>query len=191
MKKHLIILLVAILVCFSGCARISEASVFYDGKATVDGVDFVINKLAKNSYASEYTYVKEGTRDIVIPDEYSGYPVTKLGGFYGRGVMDPFCITVARDASVIEALAGETIEEAEIIEINFNLYIGKNVKEICGVIDLYSMDFNEQGEKIAYHPTVYVICDEENEHFYSENGKLYNNDGALVEGFAYSEFPAE
>jgi hypothetical protein len=38
---------------------------------------------------------------------------------------------------------------------------------------------------------VYVICDEENENFYSENGKLYQKDGTLVEGFTYSEKMAE
>ena len=188
MKKLGILILVAMLILSSGCAKVFDTSIFYDTRDTVDGFSIVINEKAKCCYVAGYAFTEESVRDIIIPETRLGYPVTQLGGFFGRGVPDPFCITFVNNQSMVE---GGTPENAEIIEVNFNLHIGKNISEINEIADLYTISVNDQGEKIAYHPTVYVICDEENEHFYSENGKLYQKDGTLVEGFAYSEKMAE
>lgn len=188
MKKRIALILIFVLLCFLGCAKVFDASIFYDTRDTADGFSIVINEKAKCCYAAGYVLTEESARNIVIPEMHSGYPVTQLGGYYGRGVADPFYIALAENQSVVE---GGMLENAEIIEVRFNLYISKNISEINGIADLYTLDVNEEGEKIAYHPTVYVICDEENEHFYSENGKLYTKDGTLTEGFAYSENMAE
>ena len=194
MKKCITIILVFMLLCFSGCVKLDEVSLFYDSIEWADGLNFAINNKAKCCFAGYYEYNGKNGRDIVIPDEYSGYPVTRLGGYYGRGLPIPFYVILSDEFCNFE---GECIEgpipaeDAEIIEIVFNLKIGKNLDEIVYVEDLYSMGTNKEGKKIAYHPTVYITCSEENEHFYSEKGKLYTKDGTLVDEFAYSEFPAE
>ena len=199
MKKYITLILVFVLLCFSGCAKVFDASIFYDTVENADGFSFVINEKVKSCFVSHYEYEGDNQRNIVIPNEYKGYSVTKLGGYHGRGVNSPFIISVSDEYCNTENPYNCRIEEAlymlkdaEIIEINFNLYIGANIEKVnSSMTDLCFVGVNEKGEKIAYHPTVYVICDEENEHFYSENGKLYKKDGTLVVGFAYSENMAQ
>lgn len=199
MKKLGILILVAMLILSSGCAKVFDTSIFYDKHDIVDGLEIATNDKAKCCFAGAYTY-DGGNFDVVIPDEHNGYPITKLGGYFGRGVPTPFCINFndayrnfAEDEVRIVYPSKEMISDmnAQIVEINFNLYLGKNIEEIVFVTDGYYLGENNDGVLEAYHANVYVICDEENENFYSENGKLYQKDGTLIEGFAYSEKMAE
>ena len=77
--------------------------------------------------------------------------------------------------------------------ILFDVHIGKNLSEI------YSMQLggiiaaeHTDGKETRYDFYILlcnVTCDEENETFYSKNGKLYYRDGdALVEDICYSDF---
>ncbi len=143
----------------------------------------------------------ESNTDIVIPDEYDSHTIKKLGGCYGRGAPAPFYIDDISwmnlhddgEADGDGAMAVEydmfdefSDEWSEIVYHDFKLYLGKSIDGIfatpCAVV--YTVD----GVKTAYCPRVTVYCDEENDTFYSENGRLYyRENGALVESFIYAE----
>ena len=126
MKKYITLILVFVLLCFSGCAKVFDASIFYDTRDTVDGFSIVINEKVKCCYVAGYAFTEESVRDIIIPETRLGYPVTQLGGFFGRGVPDPFCITFVNNQSMVE---GGTPENAEII---FGLYLRASSRLLNG-----------------------------------------------------------
>lgn len=92
MKKHKIlsVLLFLALICvvFSGCG------------ASQEGLKFEID----NSQASVVSYKDKTTvSEIVIPDEYEGYPVTKVGEF---GVMNAETLTKITIGKNVEEIGG-------------------------------------------------------------------------------------
>ena len=140
--------------------------------------------------------------DVVIPDEYGSLKVRKLGGYYGKGLPAPFwiddtswmglhddnedihdlgCLAVSYD--MFDEYADEC---SEIVYHDFHLHIGKNIDEIYSDVCATLCTIN--GLKTAYCPRVTVTCDEENETFYAENGRLYVREtGELVPGFIYAK----
>lgn len=199
--KYVSILLIIALLCFSGCFFPEETALFYKSSEIVNGFWIAINQTAGCCFVSDYEYNGEDNRNLIIPDECSGYPITRLGGYYGRGLPCPFGISLSDEFRSLSehseyyqmchsknSLLDSSFTEADIIELNFNLHIGKNIETIVYVdMDSYYVCANEDGELSVYHPTVYITCSAENKHFYSENGKLYTKDGVLVEEFAYSK----
>ena len=72
------------------------------------------------------------------------------------------------------------------VEIEFTIYIGKNISHIEYVEDEYYL-VKEDGKGTYYHPVVYIECSDENGHFYSKDGKLYDRStDELIDCFAYS-----
>ena len=201
MKKAMILILsVAVLLCLSGCA-LADASVCYSAPVEVDGFGVSVNEMANCCFVGAYTCEEYAeNREITVPDAYDGRPVTKLGGYYGRGVSAPFCISLE---SCMNAPAGDKyasvfygdIREFQISDVYtvenlvFILHIGKNIKEIDNVeTDAYYPHVNADGSITFYHPVVRVKCAEENKYFYSEDGKLYNRKtNEPVAAFAYAE----
>ena len=59
--------------------------------------------------------------------------------------------------------------EGEAIEIEFEINLTKNIKEIKK-IDLFNYFIKDD---VIYHLTYYFNCPEDNEVFYSKDGKLY------------------
>ena len=52
----------------------------------------------------------------------------------------------------------------------------------------YYPHINEDNSITFYHPTVYINCSEDNKHFYSKDGKLYNKKtDELISNFSYSK----
>lgn len=189
--KRLIAFIFAILVLFSfcGCELLEDLSLLYVGSVYVDNLHICINETADCCFAgsytcNEYTYGME----ITIPDEYEGKPIKHIGGYYGRGVPTPFYFDISSAST--NDMVYSTVDEAqyEVMDLPYVLNIGKNVDTIVYVVNRYYPNIEEDGSVVFYHPVVSINCSEENKHFYSENGKLYNRKTQeLVEDFYYAD----
>ena len=139
----------------------------------------------------------EENRTIVIPETYMGkYTVTTVGGYIGRGYPCPFAIFLPAEIETAYSIDGgydpdELVEigwfeSYTIVNYEFRLILGANVKDVSYVDQCVWVC--KDGERATlYYLRVYVECAAENKHYYSENGRLYQADGALVEGFLYAE----
>ncbi len=187
------------------CADTYGNSAEYENCTVAYGYYWGIHKILGQNHAAVTSYtVERGSteRDIYIPDEYDGIKIKELGGYIGRGSPSPFRIQYEYNPKIRELTDKSTDEFYgtgvgsfastaegddvfdEVIYDDFTLHIGKNIKNIDAFDDVYLFDLKD-GRKAAYCPRVYVICDEKNKNFYSEDGILYNKDGTKVEGFAY------
>ena len=126
------------------------------------------------------------TSEIVIPDKYGELPVVALGGYAGKGGGCPFDIELRYVHAILDVHPHEgsfawylDINKRDIEYVDLTLYIGPNIRSIFA--DQPGLD---TGKKL-YVPRVYVVCDAANESFYSENGRLYDKKGELVEGFLW------
>ena len=126
------------------------------------------------------------TSEIVIPDSFGELPVVALGGYAGRGGGYPFIIELRHVHPIARAFPHEGSfawysdeDNYEIEYVDLTLHIGPNIQSIFA--EKSGLD---TGNKL-YVPRVYVICDAENKAFYSENGRLYDKKGKLVEDFFY------
>lgn len=197
MKKFLALMLVlCLLLTLSGC-YIEEACWFYTELEEQDGFTIAINKIANCCFVGDYECVEyTDNMQITFPDEYEGRPVTRLGGYFGRGLNIPFYISYVDKTIDYSDIHNPwrnkdsfTISEDDYTEeVVFQLHIGPNIEAIKSVdMDIYYPHLKEDGSVIYYHPVVYVTCSEENPYFYAEDGRLYYKEtGALVTEFAYA-----
>ena len=209
-KSCMLVLVIALVFCVLGYIVVDrcilvEMSLNYSCDGEVDGLWICVNEKGKRCFANAYICTEyEENQEITIPDEYDDKPITKIGGYSGRGVPSPFSISLededlcvnAPEGSEYHAIfsGGSDFEEnlpdnCSVQELPFVLNIGKNVKKIEYVVmDEYYPHINQDGSVTFYHPTVYINCSEENKYFYSENGKLYNKKtDELVSDFSYAE----
>ena len=194
------ILTLILIVSLSGCF-FENVSFLYSQHRNQDGLDIVINPTARCCFAGPYTCTEyTQNQQITIPDAYEKTPITRLGGYYGRGNSTPFFIDISEiyinapeDSVYHHSFCGDLnsfpISEDNTVEaVVFNLNIGKNI-EVIGVVDMrvYYPHVNEDGTVTLYHPVVHVTCAEENKYFYSENGKLYDKKtNELISVFEYA-----
>ncbi len=199
MKKAISILMVFVMLfLLCACNYAYEAE---DGSFMIMYGTYLPISMSKNpDGASVCLYTWDGDEnntDIVIPEEYDSHTIKKLGGCYGRGAPAPFYIDDSSWMDIHDDGDGATAVEydafdkfsdewSEIVYHDFTLYLGKSIDGIfatpCAVV------YTVNGVKTAYCPRVTVYCDEENETFYSENGRLYyRENGELVESFIYAE----
>ncbi len=190
---------ICLTLCLSGCV-LEEASLLYSDNIEKDGFYIAVNKTANCCFVGGYNCT-EYTKNlaITIPDDYDGIPIKRIGGYYGRGVPTPFSISLsdlyinAPEDSEYNAVLGGNIDEFDISrdyvveDIIFNLNIGENIEIIEYVVmDEYYPHINGGGSITFYHPVVNINCSDENKHFYSKDGKLYNKiTDELIPGFAY------
>lgn len=179
-----------------------DVSLLYSRETSVDGFELCVNETANTCFVGQYT-CREYTEnmEITVPDEYDGKKVTRLGGYFGGGVPTPFVISVAElyinDVSYGKyggAYHGDIekfniTDEYTVEELPFVLNIGKNIKIIKNVeMEIYYPHLNEDGTVTFYHPVVYINCSEENRHFYSEDGRLYDKKtDELITDFDYAD----
>ena len=179
-----------------------DVSLLYEAEFTGEGFIYGVNKTAKTCFAGQYECTEYTPNcEITIPDEFDGKPITKIGGYHGRGVPTPFFISV--DDVFMNAPAGTRFSyifngdlKSYQFDVSFNeedvvfvLNIGKNVKTVEYVeMGKKYPHVNEDGSVTFYHPVVYINCSEENKNFYSENGKLYNRKtDELITEFDYAD----
>lgn len=124
------------------------------------------------------------TNEIVIPESFGELPVVALGGYAGHGGGYPFAIELRHVHPIARVFPHEGSfawysdeDNCEIEYVDLTLHIGPNIQSIFA--DKSGLD---TGKKL-YVPRVYAVCDAANKSFYSENGRLYNKEGKLVEGF--------
>lgn len=170
----------------------------------VKNFDVGYSKILNNAFLSSYNWEgSEETKNIVIPEEYNGIPITELGGYYGRGV--PCAFGVSFSESLLNNLCDEANEwfvseiyvdtgSVKTIYLNFNLHISKNIKQItehtlnCFLEGKY-FDGDDYYSKIIVVPLYNISCDEENDTFYSKDGKLYyKKDNVLFADVLYYDF---
>lgn len=151
--------------------------------------------------AMVYNYQWDGDEEnmtIVIPETYQGeYTVTTVGGYVGRGYPCPFSIWLPGEIETTYSTDGEYdpdelvelgwFESYTVIHYDFRLILGASIKNVSYVKPVVYVYKDDAEHAILYYPRVYVECAAENTHYYSENGKLYQTDGTLVEGFLYVE----
>lgn len=198
MKKVLSLTLVfCIVMSLSAC---SFEDCFYSFAGTKNGFDIAVRKFPRSAFVASYTcteYIEN--MEITIPDECDGIPITQLGGATGSGFPSPFGIYLqsfmnAPEESDYNAIFRGDIDEFEILEdyaiedVVFNLNIGKNVEIVELVImDEYYPHINDDGSITFYHAVVNINCSDENKHFYSKDGKLYDKKtDELISDFAYA-----
>ena len=200
MRKILIFILSIVLTfCLSGCV-LEEICLLYSALQEKDGFIIAINETANCCFVGGYKCT-EYTEDfeIIIPDNYNGIPIKRIGGYFGTGVPTPFSISLAdlymnapKDSDYNAIFHGnlnefKIIEDYVIEDVVFNLNIGKNIEIIEFVLmDVYYPHINDDGSITFYHSVVNINCSEENKHFYSKDGKLYNKkNNELISDFAY------
>ncbi|MBE7064772.1 MAG: hypothetical protein E7384_03035 [Ruminococcaceae bacterium] len=202
MKKVLTLFLVfTLMFSLSGCVA-EGIAMFYSESVEKDNFYIAINKTANCCFVGAYEcteYVEN--LEITIPDEYNNMPVKRIGGYFGTGVPSPFRISLeelymnAPEGSEYHGFYSGNISRFEIKddyhieELVFNLNIGKNIEVIHFVIsDEYFPHINDDGSVTFYHPVVNINCSEENDCFYSKDGKLYDRKtDELITEFDYAE----
>jgi len=198
-KITAILLLICLTVCLSGCV-FENVSLFYNEYTEANGLLIAVNDMANCCFVGKYTCKDYNPNQaIIIPDAYDNKPITRIGGYYGRGVPTPFYISLAElymnapEGSDYAAVYSGDIQSFDISDnyrvedVVFRLYIGQYINTISYVaMEDYYPHINDDGSITFYHPVVNIVCSEDNPHFYSENGKLYHkNSRQLVEDFSY------
>lgn len=198
-KLYAITLLLCLTIFLSGCL-FEGTAFFYSDHVELDGFKVAVNKVANCCFVSVYA-CKEYTEnfEITIPDDYDGIPIKRIGGYSGTGYPCPFYISLAAlymnapEGSRYNAVFACNIDEAGITEeyniedVVFNLNIGKNIEVIEHVaMDQYYPHINDDGSITFYHAVVNITCSDQNQYFYSKNGKLYDKkSNELISAFAY------
>lgn len=197
MKKFLtLILSIVLIISLSGCIT-EELSLLYNEKGEMDGFYIAVNNTANSCFVGQYTCTEYSENmEITIPDEYKNKPITRIGGYFGRGVPSPFCISLeelymnAPDGSEYDSVfSGDIDDNYSVEELPFTLNIGKNIKTIEYIeMDMYYPHINEDGGVTFYQAVVYVNCSEDNKYFYSKDGRLYDKKTKeLISVFKYTE----
>ncbi|MBR6696643.1 MAG: hypothetical protein IKL73_00055 [Lachnospiraceae bacterium] len=199
MKKFITLLSILILSFLLCSCDTKEASLFYNSIDKYEGFDIATNKISNCCFVGMYSCEQyTDNMEITIPDEYNNIPIERIGGYYGTGVPTPFQIYVNEFINAPEDSRYNGVftshpdnfnltDKYTIKDVSFTLRIGKNINSIVYVIkDCYYPYINEDSSITFYHPVVEIICSNDNEHFYSKDGKLYNKDtDELVTNFSY------
>lgn len=177
------------LACFLLVSGITGCAMTYD-TVKEDPFIFGVSKFDQNAFVGVYFWnPDDSSRDITVPDECQGYRITQLGGYVGRGVPSPFGVNVPLEDLVA---AEEYFATNEMYffdglvqqwdgyflhDVDFNLYLGVNIAEIqfvsMGIYFAVVTEDNGDTFATAYRPRFTITCDEDNHHFYSLEGKLY------------------
>ena len=198
MKKVLSLALVfCIVISLSAC---SFEDGFYSFVETKNGFDIAVRKFPRSAFVAGYTcteYIEN--MEITIPDECDGIPITQLGGATGTGFPSPFGISLqslmnAPKESEFDCVFWGNLDDFDIsVEYHiehpvFRLNIGKNIEKIDSIaMDVYFPHVNDDGSITFYRPVVYIVCSDENKHFYSKDGKLYDKKtNRLISEFEYA-----
>ncbi len=167
MKKYKIIITLMIIVLLCGCT----SSLNYSQTASEGPWEASLNTRDKDAFATFYTWdgTDEGLR--IEPGEIAGCTITRYGGFYGRGLPEPFYITIP-DAEYVSKNA--IPDDAEITDLEFTLVINAQITDIfCRNLAGYYQAQDENGNDKYYQIIVNVELDPNNKNFRLEDGKLY------------------
>ncbi|MGN1295622.1 MAG: hypothetical protein ACI4U5_04370 [Bacilli bacterium] len=193
---HLLSLL-PLLLCFFSCSLTYEF-------IQLDNIGIGYSKIEKSAFIGNVSY-KEGDDDhIVLPSSYNNITIKDLGGYFGRGVPTPFGINIYVSPSFPYEDKYITLEEYiydqdylkwwndyEIISYKIYLTLPDKLKNIkytsCKeIVVVTTKNEDDTIHALIYRPVYYLIIDESNPYFYTEDGKLYNKqNNQLYEDFLY------
>ncbi len=168
------------------------------------GITFGYSELKKDCFVGGISYSEGRTTKIVIPNKFNGAPVVKLGGYTGTGLPSPFLVYCdefyfsEQDGTVYscdEADLKASIDENTVTNIEnvlFCIQLPEELKEISNT-ELTCVQYAEKfdGEirilKI-FRPVYYFEISENNDTFYTIDGKLYYKaSGDLFSDCIYEE----
>ena len=186
MKRTLTLIAVAAvsLIALSGC---------YHSVGEIDGLELYISKSKKDAFVGVYFWDGDANNTtIVIPDEYEGCAVTAFGGAFDIGVPVGFDVIYRTESLISENVSLQSVIQNEngeytglnIENVDFHLSIGAKVNDIDGVDvkcvmavyvvkDPSAVYYREDDFIALYLPRFYITCSDENETFFSQDGKLY------------------
>ena len=202
MKRTLTLIAVAAtaLIALSGC---------YHSVGEIDGLELYTSKSKKDAFVGVYFWDGDANNTtIVIPDEYEGCAVTAFGGSYDIGVPVGFDVIYRTESLISENVSLQSVIQNEngeytglnIENVDFHLSIGAKVNDIDGVDvkcvmavyvvkDPSAVYYREDDFIALYLPRFYITCSDENETFFSQDGKLYyKSSRELVDMFYYTDF---
>ena len=205
MKRTLTLIAVAAvsLIALSGC---------YHSVGDIDGLELYTNKSKKDAFVGVYFWDGDAnSTTIVIPDEYEGCAVTAFGGSYDIGVPVGFDVIYRTESLISENVSLQAVIQNEngeftglnIEYVDFHLSIGAEINDIDGVDvkcvmavyvvkDPSAVYYREDDFIALYLPRFYITCSDENETFFSQDGKLYyKSSRELVDAFYYTDFEIE
>lgn len=205
MKRTLTLIAVAAaaLIVLSGC---------YHSVGDIDGLELYTNKSKKDAFVGVYFWDGDAnSTTIVIPDEYEGCAVTAFGGSYDIGVPVGFDVIYRTESLISENVSLQAVIQNEngeftglnIEYVDFHLSIGAEINDIGGVDvkcvmavyvvkDPSAVYYREDDFIALYLPRFYITCSDENETFFSQDGKLYyKSSRELVDAFYYTDFEIE
>lgn len=202
MKRTLTLIAVAAtaLIALSGC---------YHSVGEIDGLELYTSKSKKDAFVGVYFWDGDANNTtIVIPDEYAGCAVTAFGGAFDIGVPVGFDVIYRTESLISENVSLQSVIQNEngeytglnIEYVDFHLSIGAKISDIDGVDvkcvmavyvvkDPSAVYYREDDFIALYLPRFYITCSDENETFFSQDGKLYyKSSRELVDMFYYTDF---
>ena len=137
----------------------------------------------KDAFATSFTWdgTEEGLR--IEPGEIAGCTITRYGGYFGRGLPEPFFLVIP-DANYVNE--SEIPKDAEVTDLKFTLVVDEKITDIfCA--DITGFFYREEdGSQKYYKIMIDVELDPDNRYFMMKEGRLYKKKGeALIEGLYY------
>ncbi len=208
MKKLCIsLLLAAILLLAVSCTT-------YWDSGEEGAVFIAYSKLEKAAFAEAIFYEAGASTDIVIPDNYRGYPIEALGGYRGTGVPSPFGVIFAEDEAASgadsetataeeryvtaeEHLYDDFFEHPVVVEdVHFHITLPAGLKKIMltegELVDCREV-ITADGSRVIYvrRPVYAFSIVADNPYFYTKDGRLYERGSEQpVPGFIYDDYDA-
>ena len=190
MKRGLLCAAAAVvLLVFGAWGLVSLRSYPAENVVEKDHVLFYLRKDGRDAFASAYQW--DGTGDAIdytIPDTVQGARVTAIGGLAGTLKKAPYSgLYVAMPETYRGAERAQYTMPVNAVEVTLpvHIHIGRYVRSVQPDYSLPSPTgyFGYEAGVSSYilTPVWSVTCDENNETFYAEGGKLYlRADGTLV-----------
>lgn len=190
MKRGLLCAAAAVVLLVLGAwGLVSLRSYPAENAVEKDHVLFYLRRDGRDAFASAYQW--DGTGDVIdytIPDTVQGARVTAIGGFVGTLKKAPYSgLYVAMPETYRGAERAQDTMPVNAVEVTLpvHIHIGRYVRSIEPDYSLPSPTgyFGYEADVSSYilTPVWSVTCDENNETYYAEGGKLYlRADGTLV-----------
>ncbi len=175
----------SILILFS----LSSCTAYESMEDYESGIVFGYSKLKNDCFAGPIIYTKNGTTEITVPNTFNGAPVTKLGGYTGTGYPTPFFVNCDEfyfpegyhnEYSTDDETLNYIIDENTILEIEnivFRIKLPDTLEEIVNT-ELKTVAYAEKNDGDiktlkVFRPVYYFEISENNDTFYTKDGKLY------------------
>ena len=180
MQKALTLIATTLLMAFllGGCTGYGEKVIEGSWSAYLGKSDAFV-------YEYRWDGTEEGLR--IDPGTMRGLPVTRYGGYMGRGVPMQFTITIPGAGHCRQSV----VPKEEIVgTIEFTLVVGSQIRDIIisnyGLGGYYLLDELEDGKNAYYKVLIHPEVDPANKKYYEKDGKLYAKaDDSLIPYICY------